>query len=84
MTDLSLFITISLIRGAFLVGDVFFLGKFKEISHGGPFRQALLRSVDADQWFHERSIDPTPSGRSTQLRKIALSAALVRVKTARR
>jgi hypothetical protein len=78
LTDLSLFITISLIRGAFLVGDVFFLGKFKEISHGGPFRQALLRSVDADERFHERSIDPTPSGRSTQLRKTALATALVR------
>jgi hypothetical protein len=78
LTDLSLFITIRLIRGAFPVGDTFFLGKLKEISHGGPFRQALLRSVVADQRFHERSIDPTPSGSSTQLRKIALSTALVR------
>jgi hypothetical protein len=78
LTDLSLFITISLICGAFLVGDAIFLGEFKAIAHGGPFRQALLRGVDADQRFHEGSINPTPSGSSTQLRKIALSTALVR------
>jgi hypothetical protein len=78
LTDLSLFITISLERGAFLVGDAFLLGEFKETAHGGPFRQALLRGVDADERFHEGSIDPTPSGSSTQLRKIALSTALGR------
>jgi hypothetical protein len=81
LTDLSLFITISLIRGAFLVGDPFSLGECKEIAHGGPFRQALLRGMDADERFHEGSIDPTPSGRSIQLRKIALSTALGRDET---
>jgi len=78
LTELSLFITISLIRGAFLVGDAFFPGEFKEIAHGGPCRQALLRGVDADERFHEGSIDLAPCGSSTPLRKIALSTALVR------
>ena len=78
LTDLSLFITISLIHGAFLIGDTFFLGKFKEIAHDRPFRQALLRGMDAHERFHEGSIDLTPSGSSTQQRKIALPTALVR------
>jgi hypothetical protein len=34
--------------------------------------------VDADERLHESSIDLTPSGSSTQLRKIALSTALMR------
>jgi PAS domain S-box-containing protein len=50
----------------------------KEIPLDAPFRQALLRSVDAHERFHDRIIPLMPSDGSTQLRKVALSTAFVR------
>jgi PAS domain S-box-containing protein len=50
----------------------------KEIPLDAPFRQALLRSVDAHERFHDRIITLMPSDGSTQLRKVALSTAFVR------
>ena len=50
----------------------------KEIPLDGPLRQALLRSVDAHERFHDSIITLPPSDGSTQLRKIALSTAFVR------
>jgi PAS domain S-box-containing protein len=50
----------------------------KEIPLDDPFRQALLRSVDAHERFHDSVIALMPSDSSTQLRKITLSTAFVR------
>jgi PAS domain S-box-containing protein len=50
----------------------------KEIPLDEPFRQTLLRSVDAHERFHDSVITLMPSDSSTQLRKIALSTAFVR------
>jgi PAS domain S-box-containing protein len=50
----------------------------KEIPLDEPFRQALLRSVDAHERFHDSVIGLMPSDSSTQLRQIALSTAFVR------
>jgi PAS domain S-box-containing protein len=50
----------------------------KEIPLDAPLRQALLRSVDAHERFHDSLIPLLPSDGSTQLRKIALSTAFVR------
>jgi PAS domain S-box-containing protein len=54
-------------------------GRFlKEIPLDEPFRQALLRSVDAHERFHDNVIALMPSDSSTQLRKMTLSTAFVR------
>ncbi|HSF30621.1 MAG TPA: PAS domain-containing protein [Candidatus Tectomicrobia bacterium] len=50
----------------------------KEIPLDDPFRQALLRSVDAHERFHDSVIALMPSDSGTQLRKITLSTAFVR------
>jgi PAS domain S-box-containing protein len=50
----------------------------KEIPLYGPLRQALLRSVDAHERFHDSILILPPSDGSPQLRKIALSTAFVR------
>jgi PAS domain S-box-containing protein len=50
----------------------------KEIPLDEPFRQALLRSVDAHERFHDSVIALMPSDSGTQLRKITLSTAFVR------
>jgi PAS domain S-box-containing protein len=49
-----------------------------EIPLDEPFRQALLRSVDAHEGFQDSVIALVPSNGGTQLRKIALSTAFVR------
>jgi PAS domain S-box-containing protein len=50
----------------------------KEIPLDEPIRQALLRSVDAHERFHDSVIALMPSDSGTQRRKIALSTAFVR------
>jgi PAS domain S-box-containing protein len=50
----------------------------KEIPLDQPIRQALLRSVDAHERFHDSVITLMPSDSGTQLRKITLSTAFVR------
>jgi two-component system, NtrC family, sensor histidine kinase KinB len=50
----------------------------KEIPLDEPIRQALLRSVDAHESFHDRVIALVPSDSGTQLRRISLSTAFVR------
>ena len=50
----------------------------KEIPLDQPVRQALLRSVDAHERFHDSVIALMPSDSGTQLRKITLSTAFVR------
>ncbi|MGH8064326.1 MAG: PAS domain-containing protein [Candidatus Entotheonellia bacterium] len=50
----------------------------KEIPLDQPVRQALLRSVDAHERFHDNVIALMPSDSGTQRRKIALSTAFVR------
>jgi PAS domain S-box-containing protein len=50
----------------------------KEIPLDQPFRQALLRSIDAHERFHESVIALIPSDSGTQLRKITFSTAFVR------
>jgi PAS domain S-box-containing protein len=50
----------------------------KEIPLDEPFRQALLRSVDAHERFHDTVIALIPSDSGTQLRRITLSSAFVR------
>jgi PAS domain S-box-containing protein len=50
----------------------------KEIPLDEPFRQALLRSIDAHERFHDNIIALMPAGGGTQLRKISLSTAFVR------
>jgi len=50
----------------------------KEIPLDEPFRQAILRSVDAHERFHDSIIGLMPSDSSTQLRQVALSTAFVR------
>jgi PAS domain S-box-containing protein len=50
----------------------------KEIPLDEPFRQALLRSVDAHERFHDTVIALIPSDSGTQLRRITLSTAFVR------
>jgi PAS domain S-box-containing protein len=50
----------------------------KEIPLDQPVRQALLRSVDAHERFHESIIALMPFDSGTQLRKITLSTAFVR------
>jgi PAS domain S-box-containing protein len=50
----------------------------KEIPLDEPIRQALLRSVDAHERFHDSVIALVPSDSGTQLRRISLSTALVR------
>jgi PAS domain S-box-containing protein len=50
----------------------------KEIPLDQPVRQALLRSVDAHERFHESVMALMPSDSGTQLRKISLSTAFVR------
>jgi PAS domain S-box-containing protein len=49
-----------------------------EIPLDEPFRQALLRSVDVHERFHDSVIALMPPDSGTQLRKIALSTAFVR------
>jgi PAS domain S-box-containing protein len=50
----------------------------KEIPLDDPFRQALQRSVDAHERFHDSVIALMPSDSGTQLRKVTLSTAFVR------
>jgi PAS domain S-box-containing protein len=50
----------------------------KEIPLDEPIRQALLRSVDTHERFHDRVIALMPSDSGTQLRRLALSTAFVR------
>jgi hypothetical protein len=50
----------------------------KEIPLDEPCRQALLRSVDAHERFHDNIITLMASDGTTQPRKIALSTAFVR------
>jgi PAS domain S-box-containing protein len=50
----------------------------KELPLDEPFKQALLRSVDAHERFHDSVIALMPSDSGTQLRKITLSTAFVR------
>jgi PAS domain S-box-containing protein len=50
----------------------------KEIPLDEPFKQALLRSVDTHERFHDSIIALMPAGGGTQLRKISLSTAFVR------
>jgi nitrogen fixation/metabolism regulation signal transduction histidine kinase len=54
-------------------------GRFlKDIPLDGPFRQALLRSVDAHEGLQDRVIALVPSNGGAPLRKIVLSTAFVR------
>jgi len=50
----------------------------KEIPLDEPIKQALLRSLDAHERFHDLVIALMPSDSSTQLRSISLSTAFVR------
>jgi len=50
----------------------------KEIPVDEPFRQALLRSANTHERFHDSIIALMPSDSSAQLRKITLSIAFVR------
>jgi PAS domain S-box-containing protein len=50
----------------------------KEIPLEEPIHQALLRSVDAHERFHNHTIALMPSDSGTQLRRIMLSTAFVR------
>jgi PAS domain S-box-containing protein len=50
----------------------------KEIPLEEPIRQALLRSVDAHERFHDSVIALMPPDSGTELRRIALSTAFVR------
>jgi PAS domain S-box-containing protein len=50
----------------------------KEIPLEEPIRQALLRSVNAHERFHDHIIALMPSDSGTQLRRITLSTAFVR------
>jgi PAS domain S-box-containing protein len=50
----------------------------KEIPLDQPVQQALLRSVDAHERFHDSVIALMPSDSGTQLRRITLSTAFVR------
>jgi len=50
----------------------------KEIPLEEPIRQALLRSVDARERFHDTGITLMPADRDGRLRRISLSTAFVR------
>jgi PAS domain S-box-containing protein len=50
----------------------------KEIPFEEPVRQALLRSVDAHERFHDGIITLIPADGGTDLRRVALSTAFVR------
>lgn len=50
----------------------------KEIPLDEPIRQALLRSVDAHERFHDSVIALMPADSGTQIRRISLSTAFVR------
>jgi PAS domain S-box-containing protein len=50
----------------------------KEIPLEEPIRQALLRSVDARERFHDTGITLMPADRGGRLRRISLSTAFVR------
>jgi hypothetical protein len=46
-----------------------------------PFRQALLRSVEAHERFHDSVLPLLPSDSGTQMRRMAFSTAFVRDET---
>jgi PAS domain S-box-containing protein len=50
----------------------------KEIPLDEPLRQALLRSVDAHERFHDSVLSLLPSDSGTQMRRIVFSTAFVR------